>query len=84
MDNMTAFLEDVVAADAPERPVSDFLSDDVERAMQRIAARKPFMEGKFSHTGLREQAIQSWKASRTDAPADVLTCPERTGYVHAL
>ena len=48
MDVMTGFLEDVVAADAPERPVSDFLSDDVEAAMARIAARRPYLEGKFS------------------------------------
>lgn len=48
MDIMTGFLKDVVAADAPARPVSDFMSDDVEVAMERIAARKPFLEGKFS------------------------------------
>ncbi len=48
MGVMTDFLEDVVAAHAPDRPVSDFLSDDVEAAMARIAARKPFVEGKFS------------------------------------
>lgn len=27
--------------------VSDFLSDDVKVAMARVAARKPFVEGKF-------------------------------------
>jgi len=47
MGVMADFLEDVVAADAPDRPVSDFLSPDVEAAMERIAARKPFVEGKF-------------------------------------
>lgn len=47
MGVMVNFLEDVVAADAPERPVSDFLSDDVEAAMERMIARKPFVEGKF-------------------------------------
>ncbi len=47
MGVMVDFLEDVVAADAPERPVSDFLSDDVEAAMGRMIARKPFVEGKF-------------------------------------
>lgn len=47
MDIMTGFLEDVVAADDPKRPVSDFLSDDVEAAMKRMIARKPFVEGKF-------------------------------------
>lgn len=48
MDIMTGFLEDVVAADAPDRQVSDFLSDDVEAAMERIKARRPFLEDKFS------------------------------------
>ena len=48
MDIMTGFLESVVAADAPDRQVSDFLSDDVEAAMERMVARKPFVEGKFS------------------------------------
>ncbi|WP_246660654.1 plasmid pRiA4b ORF-3 family protein [Nitratireductor sp. XY-223] len=48
MDVMAGFLEDVAAADAPDRPVSDFMSEEVEDAMERIAARKPFMEGKFS------------------------------------
>lgn len=48
MDIMTGFLEDVVAADAPERKVSDFLNDDVEDAMERIKARQPFLEDKFS------------------------------------
>jgi len=43
MGIMTGFLEDVVAADAPNKQVSDFLSDDVEAAMERIAARKPFV-----------------------------------------
>jgi len=47
MGVMTDFLEDVVAANAPDRPVSDFLSDDVEAAMERMVARKPFVEGKF-------------------------------------
>lgn len=55
MDIMTGFLEDVVAADAPERPVSDFLSDDVEAAMERIAARKPFVEGKFSRGAVNKR-----------------------------
>lgn len=48
MGIMTEFLEDIVAADAPNRQVSDFLSADVEAAMERIAARKPFLVGKFS------------------------------------
>lgn len=48
MGVMVGFLEDVVAADAPNRPVSDFMSDDVEAAMERMVARKPFAEGKFS------------------------------------
>jgi len=47
MGTMVVFLEDVVAANAPDRPVSDFLSDDVEAAMERMVARKPFVEGKF-------------------------------------
>jgi hypothetical protein len=48
IDIMTGFLEEVVTTDAPDRNVSDFLSDDVKAAMVRIAARKPFVEGKFS------------------------------------
>lgn len=48
MDIMTGFLENIVAADAPDRQVSDFMSGDVEAAMERIAARKPFVERKFS------------------------------------
>ncbi|SMR83527.1 pRiA4b ORF-3-like protein [Aliiroseovarius halocynthiae] len=55
MDIMTGFLEDVVAADAPERPVSDFLSDDVEAAMERMIARKPFVEGKFSRGAVNKR-----------------------------
>jgi len=42
------FLADIVATDAPERTVSDFLNDDVEDAMERIKARQPFLENKFS------------------------------------
>lgn len=48
MGVMSDFLEDIVAADAPERKVSDFLNDDVEDAMERIKARQPFLEDKFS------------------------------------
>lgn len=48
MDIMTGFLEDIVATDTPERRVSDFLNDDVETAMERIAARQPFLEATFS------------------------------------
>ena len=48
MGVMADFLTDVVEANAPDRPVSDFLSDDVEAAMERMVARKPFVEGKFS------------------------------------
>ncbi len=47
MGVMVDFLEDVVAADAPDRPVSDFMSDDVEGAMERMVARKPFVDEKF-------------------------------------
>ena len=47
MGVMVDFLEDIVAADVPERPVSDFLSDEVEAAMERMIARKPFVERKF-------------------------------------
>jgi hypothetical protein len=47
MGVMAEFLEDVVAADAPRRPVSDFMSDDVEAAMERMMARKPFVDEKF-------------------------------------
>ena len=40
-DIMTAFLEDVVVETAPDRQVSDFLSEDVEAAMERMVSRKP-------------------------------------------
>jgi hypothetical protein len=55
MGVMVGFLEDVVAADAPNRPVSDFMSDDVEAAMERMVARKPFAEGKFSRGDVNKQ-----------------------------
>lgn len=55
MDIMTGFLEDVVAADASNRKVSDFLSDDVEAAMARIAARKPFVEAEFSRRDVNKR-----------------------------
>lgn len=45
---MSDFLENIVAVDAPERKVSDFLNDDVEDAMERIKARQPFLDDKFS------------------------------------
>lgn len=48
MGVMKDFLEDIVASDAPERKMSDFLNDDVEDAMERINARQPFLENKFS------------------------------------
>ena len=48
MDIMTAFLGDVAVEAAADRQVSDFLSEDVEAAMERMVARKPFMEGRFS------------------------------------
>lgn len=55
MGIMTDFLEDIVAAEAPDRHVSDFLSDDVEAAMERITARKPFVEGKFSRGAVNKR-----------------------------
>ncbi len=55
MDIMTGFLEDVVAADTPAKQVSDFLSDDMEAAMERIAARKPFIEEKFSRATVNKR-----------------------------
>lgn len=55
MGVMVGFLEDVVAADAPNRPVSDFMSDDVEAAMERMVAREPFAEGKFSRGDVNKQ-----------------------------
>lgn len=55
MGVMVGFLEDVAAADAPNRPVSDFMSDDVEAAMERMVARKPFAEGKFSRGDVNKQ-----------------------------
>ena len=55
MDIMAGFLEDVVAVDAPDKQVSDFLSDDVEAAMARIAARKPFVSGKFSRGAVNKR-----------------------------
>ena len=39
---MTAFLEDVAVGAAADRQVSDFLSEDVEAAMERMVAGKPF------------------------------------------
>ena len=48
VDVMAGFLEDVLAAGDPEKPVSDFMSDDVEIAARRMAARKPFLDGSFS------------------------------------
>ena len=45
----------VVAANAPNRPVSDFMSDDVESAMERMVARKPFVEGKFSRGAVNKR-----------------------------
>ncbi len=45
---MSDFLEDIVAADAPEKKVSGYLNDEVEDAMERIKARQPFLEDKFS------------------------------------
>lgn len=55
MGVMADFLEDVVAADAPSRPVSDFMSDDVEAAMERMVARKPFVEGSFSRGAVNKR-----------------------------
>lgn len=47
MNVMADFLEDIAAANTPDRPVSDFLSDDVEAAIERMAARAPFMREHF-------------------------------------
>ena len=55
MGVMADFLEDIVAANAPDRPVSDFMSDDVEEAMERMVARKPFVESKFSRGGVNKR-----------------------------
>lgn len=55
METMTGFLEDIVAADDPSRSVSDFLSDDVEMAMERIKARQPFLEDKFSRGAVNKR-----------------------------
>ena len=55
MDVMVGFLEDVVAVNAPNRPVSDFMSDDVEAAMERMVARKPFVAGKFSRGAVNKR-----------------------------
>ncbi len=55
MDIMTPFLEDVVATDAPNRQVSDLVAEEVEAAMERIAARKPFVEGKFSRGAVNKR-----------------------------
>ena len=52
---MSDFLEDIVAADAPERKVSDFLNDYVEDAMERIKARQPFLENKFSRGAVNKR-----------------------------
>jgi hypothetical protein len=55
MGVMVDFFEDVVAADVPNRPVSDFMSDDVEAAMERMVARKPFVEGNFSRRAVNKR-----------------------------
>ncbi len=55
MDIKEGFLECIVAADAPDRPVPDFMSDDVEAAMERMVARKPFLEGKFSRGAVNKR-----------------------------
>lgn len=48
MNIMADFLKDIAGANTPDRPVSDFLSDDVEAAIERMVARAPFIEGTFS------------------------------------
>lgn len=55
MKTMTEFLEDIVAADDPSRSVSDFLSDDVEMAMERMAGRKLFLDNKFSRDAVNKR-----------------------------
>lgn len=55
MGIMTDFLEAIVAADASEHPVSAFLSDDVEAAMERMIARKPFVERTFSRAAVNKR-----------------------------
>ena len=51
---MIGFFEEVVATDAPDRQVSDFLTADVETAMERITARQPFLEWKFSRSAVNK------------------------------
>ena len=48
MGAMEGFLKDVLDADDPTRPVSDFMSDDVAAAMERMVARAPFVDGSFT------------------------------------
>jgi len=80
MDIMTGFLEDVVAADAPDRPVSDFMSDDVEAAMARIAARKPFVEGNFELLPKPSHRMKGQKWPTFTPPATAL-CRRYRGRV---
>ncbi|TPW26200.1 hypothetical protein FJU08_22565 [Martelella alba] len=45
---MADFIDDIAAANTPDRPLSDVLSDDVEAAIEQMAARAPIVEGTFS------------------------------------
>ncbi|MXX88600.1 MAG: hypothetical protein F4213_02580 [Boseongicola sp. SB0677_bin_26] len=66
--------------EAPDRQVSDFLFGDVAAAMERMAARRPFVAGKFSrcavykrfrageHHDLARQ--QMWQGGRNGPVSD--------------
>jgi hypothetical protein len=47
MGVMEDFLKEMLTTDDSTRPVSDFMSDDIEVAMERMVARKPFLDGSF-------------------------------------
>ena len=57
---MMELLEDVAATSDPNRSVRDFMSDDVEAAMARMVARKPYLHGQFSRCTVN----QAYRAGR--------------------
>ena len=67
---MIGFFEEVVATDAPDRQVSDFLTADVENG-DGADNGTPAFPGREVFTGCCEQRISRRRASRSDAPADV-------------
>ena len=48
MNAMVDLLSDVIKPDADEKTVQEFLTDDVQLAMDRVLAREPYLTTKFS------------------------------------